>query len=349
MDAEHTNQATDSSTTPTGKGSETIAQEHEDIAIPTARVEVSGDDHGRFVIGPFEPGYGVSLANPLRRVLYSGLEGWAITGVRIAGIRHEYEDIPHAKELVSDILANLKALRLRPMRSTPIDPTLRLQVEGMGQVCGADVLASADFRVANPEQHIATLDSRDARLTIEMNVERGRGYRSSMESPRRADVMPLDAIFTPVRKVEYDITRTRVGRRMDYENIELDVWTDRTIRPLDAVADAADLLSESFALMSVADDWEFSQAMEPEQRVVPKDIGIPPMAFRTRIDSIGLTRRTWSPLIAERITSVGEALQRSDDELLGIRNFGPVALAELLDRCRERGLAPADRITRSGN
>lgn len=187
-------------------------EEEEPVQDPSIRIEVDEDRYGEFVIEPLEPGYGVTLGNPMRRILYSGLEGTAITSVKIEGVQHEYETISNVKEQVTEILLNVKAIRLRSEVDRP--GKLRLEVAGEGQVSAADIMASADFEVVNPDLHLATLDSTDAKLSLEMNVERGKGYKEAIEDEGQSiGVLPIDAIFTPIRKVNYTVERTRVGQR----------------------------------------------------------------------------------------------------------------------------------------
>ncbi len=302
---------------------------------PSIRVEVDEDRYGEFVIEPLEPGYGVTLGNPMRRILYSGLEGTAITSVKIEGVQHEYQTIPNVKEQVTEVLLNIKGIRLRSEVDRP--GKLRLEVAGEGLVSAADIMASADFEVVNPELHLATLDSSDARLSLEMNIERGKGYRDASEEEGQAiGVLPIDAIFTPIRKVNYTVERTRVGQKTDFERLSLQIWTDGSIRPAEALKDASNILVNQFFLFSnmpeVTHDSQegaplVSNKLQAEQYNVP-------------VERLDLSSRTLNCLKRAGINKVGEVLDKSKDELMSIRNFGEKSYNELYDKLRDNDLLP---------
>ena len=315
-----------------------IPYEEEELVLdPSIRVEVDEDRYGEFVIEPLEPGYGVTLGNPMRRILYSGLEGTAITSVKIDGVQHQYQTMPNIKEQVTEILLNIKAIRLRSEVDRP--GKLRLEVAGEGQVSAADIMASADFEVVNPDLHLATLDSQDAKLSLEMNVERGKGYQDASEDEGQAiGVLPIDAIFTPIRKVNYTVERTRVGQRTDFERLALQIWTDGSIRPVEAIKSASNILVNQFFLFSnitesVQDSTEgvtlVSNKLQVEQYNVP-------------VERLDLSSRTLNCLKRAGINKVGEVLDRSKDELMDIRNFGEKSYNELYDKLRDNDLLPPD-------
>ena len=315
-----------------------IPYEEEELVLdPSIRVEVDEDRYGEFVIEPLEPGYGVTLGNPMRRILYSGLEGTAITSVKIDGVQHQYQTMPNIKEQVTEILLNIKAIRLRSEVDRP--GKLRLEVAGEGQVSAADIMASADFEVVNPDLHLATLDSQDAKLSLEMNVERGKGYQDASEDEGQAiGVLPIDAIFTPIRKVNYTVERTRVGQRTDFERLALQIWTDGSIRPVEAIKSASNILVNQFFLFSnitesVQDSTEgvtlVSNKLQAEQYNVP-------------VERLDLSSRTLNCLKRAGINKVGEVLDRSKDELMSIRNFGEKSYNELYDKLRDNDLLPPD-------
>ncbi len=315
-----------------------IPYEEEELVLdPSIRVEVDEDRYGEFVIEPLEPGYGVTLGNPMRRILYSGLEGTAITSVKIDGVQHQYQTMPNIKEQVTEILLNIKAIRLRSEVDRP--GKLRLEVAGEGQVSAADIMASADFEVVNPDLHLATLDSQDAKLSLEMNVERGKGYQDASEDEGQAiGVLPIDAIFTPIRKVNYTVERTRVGQRTDFERLALQIWTDGSIRPVEAIKSASNILVNQFFLFSnitesVQDSTEgvtlVSNKLQAEQYNVP-------------VERLDLSSRTLNCLKRAGINKVGEVLDRSKDELMNIRNFGEKSYNELYDKLRDNDLLPPD-------
>ncbi len=312
-------------------------EEEEPARDPTIRVEVDEDRYGEFIIEPLEPGYGVTLGNPMRRILYSGLEGTAITSVKIEGVQHEYQTIPNVKEQVTEMLLNIKAIRLRSEVDRP--GKLRLEVAGEGQVSAADIMASADFEVVNPDLHLATLASSDAKLSLEMNVERGKGYKDASEEDGRAiGVLPIDAIFTPIRKVNYTVERTRVGQRTDFERLALQVWTDGSISPVAALKNASNILVNQFFLFSnipqgVEDSAEgvtlVANKLHAEQYNVP-------------VEKLDLSSRTLNCLKRAGINKVGEVLSKSRSELMNIRNFGEKSYTELYDKLRDNDLLPPE-------
>ena len=313
--------------------------EEEEIVVPdpSITVEVDEPEYGKFVIEPLDPGYGVTLGNPMRRVLYNGLEGTAITSVKIEGVQHEYQTIPNVREQVTEILLNVKAVRLRSEVDRP--GKLRLEVAGEGQVCAADIMASADFEVVNPEHHIATLDSADARISVELNVERDKGYRESSEGEGQAiGVLPVDAIFTPTRKVNYTVERTRVGQRTDYERLILEVWTDGSVTPVEAVKRASNILVNQF-FMFASTDQSGEEGVNGRQAIT---MSIPPEHFGIPVERLYLSSRTLNCLKRAGIDRVGEVLQMSREELLKIRNFGEKSYTELFDKLRENELLPPE-------
>ena len=324
-----------------------IEDEEVEIPDPSIAVDVNEAEYGRFIIEPLEPGYGITLGNPMRRVLYNGLEGTAITSVKIEGVQHEYQTIPNIREQVTEILLNIKAVRLRSDVDRP--GKLRLEVAGEGQVCAADIMASADFEVVNPEQHIATLDSSDATISIEMNIERDKGYREAPQGEGQTiGTLPVDAIFTPTKKVNYTVERTRVGRRTDFERLIMEIWTDGSITPLDAIKRASDMLVEQFYVFV---NTEEAPDEGPDGRPV-LSLNIPPEHFNVPVEKLHLSSRTLNCLKRAGIDRVGEVLQSSKEDLLNIRNFGEKSYTELYDKLREKDLLPAhldpDRASEEG-
>ena len=312
-------------------------EEEEPVQDPSIRIEVDEDRYGEFVIEPLEPGYGVTLGNPMRRILYSGLEGTAITSVKIEGVQHEYETISNVKEQVTEILLNVKAIRLRSEVDRP--GKLRLEVAGEGQVSAADIMASADFEVVNPDLHLATLDSTDAKLSLEMNVERGKGYKEAIEDEGQSiGVLPIDAIFTPIRKVNYTVERTRVGQRTDYERLALQIWTDGSIRPVEALRSASNILVNQFFLFT-----NVTEGVQDSSEGVPLVANkLQAEQYNIPIERLDLSSRTLNCLKRDGINKVGEVLDRSKDELMNIRNFGEKSYNELYDKLRENDLLPPD-------
>jgi DNA-directed RNA polymerase subunit alpha len=306
----------------------------EDVPIPAASVKPVevGDTYGLFSVEPLDSGYGTTLGNSLRRVLLSSVTGTAVTWVRIEGVEHEYSTIPYVKEDVVDILLNVKAIHLRSLTNRP--GKLRLEVQGEGEVCAGDIMTSSDFEIVNPELHIATLDSARAGLMIEMNVEQGKGYEpASKVTGLPIGVLPVDAIFSPVRKVNYTVERTRVGQRTDFERLVLEVWTNGAIGPIEAVRQAGQELVEHFFRFSNLSETPAQDGDKP-----PWALAIPASQYNMGVESLGLSARTLNCLKRATIHRVGEVLERSRSELLRIRNFGEKSLEELDQQLAEIGI-----------
>ena len=301
---------------------------------PEVHVLESEDNYGKVAVEPLQRGFGLTIGNPLRRILLSSTDGSAITWVKIDDVVHEYAAIPGVKEEVMELLLNIKRIRIRAQSERA--GKMRLDVSGGGRVCAGDIATSSDFEIVNPELHLATLDSDDAHLSIEFNVEQGVGYQPAVQSDGTdglpVGVLPLDAIFSPVRKVNYAVERTRVGQITDYERLVLEVWTDGTITPVEAVRRAAESLVNHYFLFSNLD-------RATEAGVDRSPLVVSPEIYQTPIEKLDLSPRTLNCLKRAHITKVGEVLEMSDDELLKIRNFGEKSLTELRDKLSERGIA----------
>ena len=220
-----------------------------DEVVPQLTVVDEEEGYARLVAEPLESGYGITLGNALRRVLLSSLEGAAITSVRIDQVQHEFSVIPGMQEDTTEFLLNIKEVRLRALSNRV--GTLSLDVEGPGEVTAGDLQVPADFEVVNPELHLATLDNASARLNVELHAGLGKGYRpAGLAENNVIGIIPVDAIYSPVRKVNYKVQKTRVGQSNDFDRLELEVWTDGTIAPVDAVGQSADILMEQFSLFS---------------------------------------------------------------------------------------------------
>ena len=300
---------------------------------PEVRVLETKDTYGKVAVEPLMRGFALTMGNPLRRILLSSTRGSAITWVKIDGVVHEYAAIPGVKEEVMELLQNIKRIRIRSQSDRP--GKMRLEVSGEGRVCAGDISTSSDFEIVNPELHLATLDSKDSSLSVEMNVEQGVGYQPATQSDGGdnipVDVIPVDAIFSPVRKVNYNVELTRVGQVTDYERLVLEVWTDGAITPVDSVRQAAKSLGELFFLFS-----NLELAVMPGVDRSP--LSVSPEIFQTPIDRLDLSSRTLNCLKRAHITKVGEILEKSNDELLKIRNFGEKSLTELREKLAERGI-----------
>ena len=304
-------------------------------------IQENEETYGRFVAEPLERGWGVTLGNPIRRSLLNALSGTAITWVRIDGIHHEYSTVKHMREEVVEFLLNVKGIRLRSLADRP--GRLRLEVDGEGEVRAGDIMATADFEIVNPEHHLATLDNGGARLSVEFNVEQGVGYEpANQEEGLPIGVLPVDAIFTPVRKANFAVEATRVGQRSDLERLVVEVWTDRTITPLDAIQAAGNLLMERFFLFKRLDKPQ-------DDEEVPGVPGVLPEVFNTLVETLSLSARTLNCLKRAGINRVGEVLMMPKGELLKIRNFGQKSLDELYDKLAENNYLPEENPEGEGD
>lgn len=302
-------------------------------------VEESTQDFTRIVASPLPPGFGITLGNALRRVLLSSLPGAAVTSLRIDGVQHEFSTIPNVKEDTIEFLLNVKELRLRPLSNRP--GTLILDVTGReGPVTAADIQVPEHYEIVNPELYLATIDSAEARLYVELNVEIGRGYvPAGQVDGTTVGVIPVDAIFSPVRKVNYQVEHTRVGQATNYDRLTLEVWTDGTISGVEAVSKSADILVEQFKI--------FSQMGRPALPVVERGLGagvqLTPDKYNMLIEDLNLSMRAYNCLRRSGLMTVGQVLEKSEDELLALRNFGRKSYDELRERLDEMGLLPLDR------
>ncbi len=307
--------------------------------IPQIECEDSYEEYGRFVIEPLEPGFGTTLGNSLRRVLLSALPGAAVTAVKVEGIQHEFTTIAHAKEDVIEFMLNVKQLRLKALSDRP--GRLFLEVTGEGSVCAGDITLSADFEVANPELHLITLDSSDAHLDVVFYVELGKGYVPAGHGDGLPlGVIPVDAIYTPVRRVNLSVTKTRVGSVSNCDRLVLEVWTDGTITPSEALSQSADILVSHFSLFH-----DLNKApVEGETLLAP---AIPPEQYEIPLDQLGLSARTFNSLRRNSITKVGELLEKSHEDLLALRSFGQKSLDEVGERLEALGIHAPPPITES--
>jgi DNA-directed RNA polymerase subunit alpha len=300
---------------------------------PEIRVLVSEETYGKVAVEPLPRGFGLTIGNPLRRILLSSTNGSAVTWVKIDDVVHEYAAVPGVKEEVMELLLNVKRIRIRSQSDRA--GKMRLDVTGEGRVCAGDISTSSDFEIVNPELHLATLDSDTAHLSMEFNVEQGVGYQVAAQADGTSNppvgVLPVDAVFSPVRKVNYNVERTRVGQVTDYERLIMEVWTDGTIRAVEAIQQAAENLVNHFFLFSNIN----KVAEEGIERVA---LVVSPEIYQTPIEKLELSPRTLNCLKRSHISKVGEVLEMSDDELLKIRNFGEKSLDELKEKLVEHGV-----------
>jgi DNA-directed RNA polymerase subunit alpha len=306
------------------------------LIIQRPTVEPVGEPEGnrqRFIISPLEPGFGHTLGNSLRRTLLSSIPGAGVTQVRFDDVLHEFATIPGVKEDVTDIILNLKDLVLVVYVDEPV--TARLDARGPGEVTAGDIQASADVEILNPDLHIATLTGK-GRLALDLTLERGRGYVSAERNKRSSTigVIPVDSIFSPVRRVAFTVAPTRVEQATNYDRLALDIETDGSITPREALASAGGTLRSLVSL--VAEMSDAPQALELGETGLlgtgSPDLDLP-------IEDLDLSERPRNCLKRAQVNSVGELVLKTEDDLLAITNFGQKSLDEVLQKLDERGLA----------
>ena len=293
------------------------------------------DRYGRFVIEPLERGFGLTVGNALRRVLLSSLQGAAITAVRIDGVLHEFSTLPGVIEDVTEIILNLKQVRLKLHGDGPKKGTF--EFKGKGEVRAGNLQIDADVEVLNPDLHIASLN-KDGDLRMEVEVDSGRGYVSAdqhSQTDRPIGVIPIDATFSPVIKVNYEVEATRLGQRIDYDKLTLEVWSDASILPQDAVAVASRILVDHFRLFTSiqeeAIETETEEEVDEEKQRIRK-------LLDKSVDELELSVRSSNCLRAAEIKNLGDLVQKSEVEMLKFRNFGRKSLKEIQDILSEMGL-----------
>jgi len=300
------------------------------------QVEEMNETFGRFTVQPLERGYGVTIGNAFRRVLLSSLEGTAITALKIDGVQHEFSTVPGVTEDVADIILNLKGVRFRAGEEN--EGTISLQIEGPGELtAGSLAEATAEFEILNPDHHIANL-SDEADLLVEFRVGRGRGYVPAEENKRADDpigVVAVDSIFTPILNVKYTVNPARVGEKIDYERLTLEVETDGSITPEDALTAAASILRDHVGLF-------ISVEQEPEPDEEEQEIDAEVQRVRSllnqSVDDLDLSVRAQNCLKAASIKTIGDLVRREESEMLKFRNFGRKSLQELVAVLEDRNL-----------
>jgi DNA-directed RNA polymerase subunit alpha len=290
--------------------------------------------YGKFVAEPLERGFGITLGNSLRRVLLSSLQGAAITSVKIEGVEHEFSTIPEVAEDVTDIILNLKEVLLR--MHTPETKTIRIEVDGPKEVKAGDIVADPQVEVLNPGHHIATVGE-GGKLRVEMTCRRGRGYvpaERNKVAGQPIGTIPIDALFSPVKKVNYQVTNARVGQVTDYDRLSLEVWTDGSVEPADAVAYAAKIIKEQLSIFINFDETEEPAALEmpiAEEKLNEN-------LFRS-VDELELSVRSANCLQNANIRTIGELVQKTEAEMLKTKNFGRKSLKEIKEILAEMGLS----------
>lgn len=291
------------------------------------------DTYGKFVVEPLERGFGITIGNSLRRVLLSSLQGAAITSVRIEGVDHEFSNLPEVTEDVSDIILNLKEVRLR---MHTLDPkTLRLDVEGPKEVKASDIITDPQVEILNPDQHIATVGP-GGRLRMEMTCRRGRGYVPAEENKVKGEpigTIAIDALYSPVKRVNYQVTNARVGQVTDYDKLTLEVWTDGSVQPADAVAYASKIIKEQVSIFINFDETQ--EEVEPERPEVEEKFN---ENLLRSVDELELSVRSANCLQNANIRTIGDLVQKTEAEMLKTKNFGRKSLKEIKEILAEMGL-----------
>ena len=310
-----------------------------DIEKPKIEIaEISEDNrYGKFICEPLERGYGTTFGNSLRRMLLSSLEGAAITSIRIDGVLHEFSTIPGVRDDVTNIVLNLKELCLKMAGNEP--RIIRIDVEGEKEVTAADIICDADIEILNPDLHIATVNE-DGKLKIEMTVERGRGYVPADKNKKPDDtigVIPIDSIFSPVKRVNYTVQDTRVGNVTDYDRLILEVWTDGSLRPEEAVSKAAGILVMHLKLFQNMDglpeEEEEEEATFPEEEEDDSS-----KVLDMTIEDLDLSVRSFNCLKRANINTVADLAEKTEDDMMKVRNLGRKSLEEVKKKLEELGL-----------
>jgi DNA-directed RNA polymerase subunit alpha len=300
-------------------------------------------DYGRFVVGPLESGYGLTLGNALRRVLLSSLPGAAVTSMRVSDVHHEFSEIPFLREDMTQLILQIKQLRL--ILHGDDSARLRLEHRGAeGTVTAADIWAPPEVQIENPSLYLFTVDDRSVHIEMEFEVRSGRGF-SPAEDRGRLPIgeLPVDAIFSPIKRVNFDVERARVGQRTNYDKLVLELWTDGTIRPEEALAQSAQILMHHLKVVAGVDEEWFQSIEMPQQ--YEDEPAYPPL-YDKPIEELDLSVRVFNSLKRTGITSVGDVLDmlnRGPDAMLAIRNFGEKSLDELEQKLQEKNYWPLEK------
>jgi DNA-directed RNA polymerase subunit alpha len=307
------------------------------FVLPKIEREASSRNYGRFTIGPLESGYGITLGNALRRVLLSSLPGAAVSSIRISGVHHEFSPIPNVREDTTALLLNVKQLRLKSEIDEPV--RLHVEVRSEGPVTAGDLVYPPEVEIVNPELLLITADSPEVDLDLELTVTRGRGYSPAEERGKLPlGEIPVDAIYSPVRKVNYVVSRARIGQQTNYDRLTMEIWTDGTTAPEVAVRESAKLLVKHLTLIAGA------EAAPAEAAPAESRSGVPSRIYDVPIEDLELTVRAYNCLKRAGITKVGEVLERlerGEEEILAIRNFGRKSLNELVEKLETKGYLSA--------
>ncbi len=306
------------------------------MVTPKIEREAEARNYGKFVIGPLERGYGITLGNALRRVLLSSLEGAAVTSIRIADVQHEFSDIPGVREDVIRLMLQIKQLR---MKLYDVDTArLHLEVRGSGSVTAADIIAPPEVEIINPDLYLFTVDDDDVGLELELTVERGRGYSPADDRGGRLPIgeLPVDTIYNPVRRVNWEVGSARVGQSTNYDKLIMEIWTDGTIGPEEALSTSAKILIDHMRHLAGVSEESLAAITEEEE----ESSRLTSEMIETPIENLDLSVRVFNSLKRTGITTVGEVLElleKGDEAVMSIRNFGEKSLEELVLKMKEKG------------
>ena len=310
------------------------------VEIQKPRIEcienVEDESYGKYVVEPLERGYGTTLGNSLRRILLSSLPGTAVTTIKIAGVQHEFSTIPGVKEDVTEIVLNVKGI-IAKLYSEGVK-TVYIEASGEGVVTAGDIKADSDVEVLNPEHHIATLGP-GASLNMELTLSQGRGYvTADRNKPSQTiiGVIPVDSVYTPVRKVNYTVENTRVGDATDYDKLTLEVWTNGTISSRDAVSLGARILVDHFTLFT-----DLSETMGSKTTVVERENPQQDKVLQLAIEELDLSVRSFNCLKRANINTVEDLISKTEDEMMKVRNLGRKSLEEVINKLAMMGLSLA--------
>ena len=289
-------------------------------------------NYAKFVCEPLERGYGVTIGNSLRRILLSSLPGAAITSIKIDGVLHEFSTIPNVVEDVPELIVNLKAVRLK--MDGVEEKTIRIDANEEGEVTAADIITDGTVEVLNPDLHIATV-SKGGSLKIEMTVNKGRGYNSAEKNKKENDdisVLPIDSIFTPVKKVNYAVENTRVGQMVDYDKLVIEVWTDGSLKPYEALSLAAKVMTGHLELFI-----DLSEATKHTQVMIEKEENKKEKVLEMSIEDLELSVRSFNCLKRAGIATVEDLVNKSETDMMKVRNLGKKSLDEVTNKLRSLG------------
>jgi DNA-directed RNA polymerase subunit alpha len=309
--------------------------------------KVEGDattrNYGRFVISPLESGYGLTLGTALRRILLASLPGAAVTSMRVSDVHHEFSSIPNVREDMTLLILQVKQLRLHLFEGAE-QARLRLEHRGEGTVTAADIICPPEVEIINTDLYLFTADSPDAHIEMEFEVQAGRGYSPADERGRLPiGELPIDAIFSPIRRVNFDVERARVGQRTNYDKLIIEIWTDGTVRPEDSLSQAAQLLMKHLTPIAGVDYAGFASEYTGES--ADDADGRPHGLYEKPIEELDLSVRVFNSLKRTGITTIGDVLDmldRGPEAMLAIRNFGEKSLDELVQKLKDKSYLPED-------